>query len=102
MKKDFEVFKEIRLKANSGLYKYRTKEQIDSAYVWAENEIYKSSTYLDFYNIICKLTDFEGSTHNSTDFPPKYWKEMRLESSGYFPYPIEWIDGSWRINFEGG
>jgi hypothetical protein len=36
MKKDLEVFKEIRIKANSGLYKYRTKKQIDSIYNWAD------------------------------------------------------------------
>lgn len=102
MQKDFELFKEIRQKANSGLYKYRTKEQIDSTYNWAENEINKSSTILDFYNILCKLTDFEGSCHNNTDFPKKYWENMRKESSGYFPYPIKWIDGKWRINFEDG
>lgn len=56
MHKDLEVFKEIRLKANSGLYKYRTEQEIDSIYIWAEKEIEKSTTYLDFYNIICQLT----------------------------------------------
>lgn len=102
MKKDLEVFKEIRLKANSGLYKYRTKEQIDSIYNWAEREIEKSSSYLDFYNIICKLTDYEGSAHNDTDFPKKYWNSLRKETNGYFPYPIKWIEGKWRINFDKG
>ncbi len=63
MRKDLEVFKQLRVQANSGLYKYRTKEQIDSIYNWAENEIKKSRSYLDFYNIICQLTDFEGSAH---------------------------------------
>lgn len=79
MKKDFEVFKEIRLRANSGLYKYRTKEQVDSIYKWAEIEISKSTTYLDFYNIICKLTDFEGSSHNSTGLPKKYLENLKKE-----------------------
>lgn len=102
MRKDLKVFKEIRLTANSGLYKYRTEQQIDSIYNWAEKEIEKSSTYLDFYNIICKLTDFEGSLHNVTDFPSKYWKNLRKESFGYFPYPIKWIDGKWRLNYENG
>lgn len=102
MRKDLQVFKEIRLKANSGLYKYRTAQQIDSIYNWAEKQIEKSSTYLDFYNIICQLTDFEGSLHNNTYFPSKYWKNLRKESSGYFPYPIKWIDGKWRINYENG
>lgn len=102
MKKDLAIFKEIRLKANSGLYKYRAKEQIDSIYIWAKNEIDKSSTYIDFYNIICKLTDFEGSLHNDTDFPSKYWQYLKKESYGYFPYPIKWINGKWIVNFDKG
>ncbi|MBZ9652827.1 S41 family peptidase [Psychroflexus montanilacus] len=102
MKKDLEVFKQTRIKANSGLYKYRTEAQIDSIYQWAETEIEQSSTYLDFYNIICQLTDFEGSLHNDTSLPDKYFDNLKAESSGYFPYPIKWIEGKWRINFEGG
>ena len=102
MKKDLVVFKEIRLKANSGLYKYRTIEQIDSIYNWADQHIEKSSTYLDFYNIICRLTDYEGSCHNNTSLPKKYIKKLREENQGYFPYPIKWIDGKWLINYENG
>ena len=102
MLKDLEVFKEIRVKANSGLYKYRTKEQIDSIYNWADKEIEKSSTYREFYNIICQLTDFEGSLHNDTDLPSKYWKSLRKEAYGYFPYPIKWIEGKYRVNFDKG
>lgn len=102
MIKDLDLFKEIRLKANSGLYKYRTEKEIDSIYNWAEKEIEKSSTYLDFYNIICQLTDFEGSLHNYTNIPSKYWKNLKKESYGYFPYPVKWIDDKWRINFKGG
>ncbi|MBB6325871.1 hypothetical protein FHS59_001486 [Algoriphagus iocasae] len=77
MRKDLEVFKNIRVKANSGLYKYRSEVQIDSIYLWAENEIDKSATYLDFYNIICQLTDFEGSLHNDTGLPDKYLRFVR-------------------------
>ncbi|PXY02773.1 peptidase [Marinifilum breve] len=98
MRKDLEVFRNIRVKANSGLYKYRTKEQIDSIYKWAEKEIEKSSTYGDFYNIICHLTDFEGSLHNDTYLPKKYRKSLPKETYGYFPYPIKWIEGKWIIN----
>lgn len=100
MYKDLKVFKNIRLKANSGLYKYRSKEEIDSIYDWAKTEIAHSKTYLDFYNIICQLTDFEGSLHNATSLPEKYNSNLRKETEGYFPFPIIWIDGQWRINYE--
>ncbi len=102
MRKDLEVFKSTRIEANSGLYKYRTKEQIDSIYSWAEREIGQSSSYRDFYNIICKLTDFEGSSHNNTDFSKKHLNSLEEETSGYFPYPIKWINGKWLLNFKGG
>ncbi len=102
MRKDFETFKSIRFKANSGLYKYRTKKQIDSIYNWADKAIGKSSTYRDFYNIICQLTDFEGSLHNDTGLPKRMSKSIKSEQNGYFPYPIKWIDGKWIINYNQG
>lgn len=102
MRKDLEVFKEIRVKANSGLYKYRTENEIDSIYRWAEKEIEKSSTYRDFYNIISQLTDFEGSLHNATNFPKILKQSLSNEKTGYFAYPIKWIDRKWVINFEHG
>lgn len=102
MRKDLEVFKKIRVTTNSGLYKYRTSQEIDSIYNWADNQIYKSSTYRDFYNIILQLTDFEGSLHNDTSIPEKLNQSLRTEKNGYFPYPIKWIDGKWITNFEKG
>ena len=100
MQKDLQLFKDIRVKANSGLYKYRTKVQIDSIYHWAHTEIEKSNTYLDFYNIICQLTDFEGSLHNDTSLPDNYIQNLKKEKFGYFPYPIKWIDDRWLMNYE--
>ena len=102
MLKDLEAFKSIRIEANSGLYKYRTKLEIDSIYNWAEKEILNAATYLDFYNIIFQLTDFEGSAHNTTRLPKKYLKNLKSETTGYFPYPIKWIEGKWIINFDQG
>ena len=102
MQKDLDVFKQIRQQANSGLYKYRSKEQIDSSYHWAEQEINTATSYIDFYNIICALTDFEGSVHNETGLSDKHQENLRKESYGYFPYPIKWIDGKWLINYEDG
>jgi len=72
---DLGMFREMREAANSGVYKYRTKSEIDSMYQWAYGAIDKGNTLGDFYNILCKITDFEGSLHNSTNLPPKVkWK----------------------------
>jgi len=100
MKKDLEVFKEIRLKVNSGLYKYRTKKEIDSIYNWAEKEINNLSTYRDFYNLISTLTDYEGSLHNNTLFPKKKFETIKNEKSGYFPFPLKIIENKVLLNFQ--
>lgn len=102
MLKDLQVFKNIRLEANSGLYKYRTEQQIDSIYNWAKGEIKTSFTYRDFYNIINKLTDFEGSLHNSTLLPTKTLDALEDEKSGYFPYPLKFIENKWVVNYDNG
>jgi hypothetical protein len=102
MHKDFNIFKNIRLTANSGLYKYRSKQEIDSVYNWADKQIDNSSTYREFYNIICQLTDFEGSLHNDTGLPEKLNQSLKNEKSGYFPYPIKWIEGKWILNYNEG
>ncbi|WP_026703578.1 S41 family peptidase [Flavobacterium soli] len=100
MQKDLAIFKDLRKKANSGLYKYRTEKQIDSIYSWAEKEIKNLSTYRDFYTLISQLTNFEGSLHNDTWLPEKVIENLRKEQSGYFPFPIKWIEGKWLVNFE--
>ena len=102
MRKDLQVFKKIRVTANSGLYKYRTTQEIDSIYNWANNQIDNAATYGDFYNIISQLTDFEGSLHNDTNIPDKYKQSLKMEKNGYFPYPIKWIEGKWIVNYEKG
>lgn len=102
MRTDLAVFKELRMAANSGLYRYRTEGEIDSIYNWAAMAVEAANTYRDFYNIICQLTDFEGSLHNDTDLPDEKARLLRQEDDGYFPYPIIWVDNSWRINYAGG
>lgn len=102
MKKDLDVFEKIRVKANSGIYKHRTKQEIDSIYIWANNQIEKSSTYRDFFNIIYQITDFEGSLHNNTSLPKKLNQSLKNEKNGYFPYPVKWIEGKWINNYDQG
>lgn len=99
LKQDLTTFKEIREKANSGLYKYRTKTQIDSIYSWAFAQLKKPETVLDFYKIILQITDFEGSLHNDTTLPDEFQNKY---SSGkvFFPYPIKLIHNKIVVNLE--
>jgi len=99
LKDDLILFREIREKANSGLYKYRTKPQIDSIYSWAFSQINEPKELIEFYKIILQITDFEGSLHNDTTLPDAYEKKY---SSGnvFFPYPVKLIQNQLLINFE--
>ncbi len=97
LKEDLSIFKQIRDKANSGLYKYKTKKQIDSIYNWANEEIQKPLTTIDFYKIITQLTDFEGSVHNDTRLPIEIVKAFG-ETGGYFPYTVKLLNDDLLIN----
>ncbi|AWK04963.1 peptidase S41 [Flavobacterium crocinum] len=99
LKQDLTIFKEIREKANSGLYKYRTKQQIDSIYSWALKQLNKPKELIEFYKIILQITDFEGSLHNDTTLPDDFEKQY---SSGnvFFPYPVKLIEDKLIVNFQ--
>lgn len=89
---DLRTFRVIREKANSGLYVYRNKKQIDSIYQQAEAEARNSKNIFDFYKIIARLTGFEGSCHNYTDLPnhASYYLTQKPE---YLPITLKNIDG---------
>ncbi|MFZ4928086.1 S41 family peptidase [Chryseobacterium sp. Mn2064] len=89
---DLHIFHSIRDKANSGLYVYRSKKQIDSIYQQAELEAQNCKTIFDFYKVIAKLTGFEGSCHNYTDLPnhASYYLTQKPE---YLPVTLKNIDG---------
>jgi hypothetical protein len=98
MKEDLEVFYKIRKEVNSGLYIYRTKEQIDSIYSWANMAVGKSMPITEFFKIILQLTDFEGSVHNYTE-PASDFMSLLKEQRTFFPYPLTYLNGS--IIFDG-
>jgi hypothetical protein len=98
MKRDFEVFKSISSEANSGVKKYRTEKQIDSIYNWANQQIEKTTSFREFYNLIYIVSDFEGSCHNEVSLPKKHAKNLKNETFGYFPYPIKLIGSKWLVN----
>ncbi|OXB22609.1 peptidase S41 [Flavobacterium tructae] len=99
LKQDLSTFKEIREKANSGVYKYRTKKQIDSIYSWAFSELKKPKSLLDFYKIVLKITDFEGSVHNNTTLPDEFLKKY-TSGKVFFPYPVKLLGNKIIVNFQ--
>ena len=100
MKKDLDVFHQIRKKANSGFNRYRSKRQTDSLYTWAYTQITQPLAIQQFYKVILTLTDFEGSCHNNTYLPHGFLDYLRKDR-GYFPFYLRWIEGGMRVNSEG-
>ncbi|MDP5200142.1 S41 family peptidase [Flavobacterium sp. DG2-3] len=99
LQQDLKIFKEIREIANSGLYKYRTKQQIDSIYNWAFSQIKEPKELIEFYKIILQITDFEGSLHNDTTLPDDFERKYSSANT-FFPYPVKLIHNNLILNFK--
>lgn len=97
LKQDLTTFRQIREKANSGIYKYRTKKQIDSIYNWAFLQLKNPRKVVDFYKIILQITDFEGSVHNNTTLPDVY---KNTSGKVFFPFPVKLIDNKTIVNLK--
>ncbi len=100
MKADLQTFLGIRKGANSGLYRYRTTQQIDSIYKWAFKEVKKPMTTLEFFHLILQLTDFEGSCHNYTE-PGEELVAYLNRQQAFFPYALKYIEGKMIFNTVG-
>lgn len=100
MRKDLEIFRRIREKANSGLYRYRSREQTDSLYAWAFSRITQALPIQEFYKIILTLTDFEGSCHNNTSLPHPLSAYLPKDS-GFFPFYLRCVQGGMYVNDTG-
>jgi len=101
MIKDFEVFQDIFEQANSGLYKYHSKEKIDSVFSVNKNKITDTTSYREFYNIIFEVVDFSGSSHNYLDYPSTIKKGFYTQNLS-FPIPIKYISGKIYTNIKYG
>ena len=98
---DLEFFKSIREKANSGLYTYRSKAQIDSIYQEAFLKLPLLKSYREFYTLLINLTAYEGSIHNSTSWSKELLSSLKSEEKGYFPLPLKIIQGKLLVNITG-
>lgn len=98
MQEDIKVLLAINEKANSGLYQYHSKKQVDSIYNSAIKSIKKPMSTTEFYKIILRLTDYEGSLHNYT-IPDLGLINFLNRQRSFFPFPLVYING--QIIFDG-
>ncbi|WP_161596731.1 S41 family peptidase [Chitinophaga vietnamensis] len=97
MKQDLQVLLDIRKQANSGLYTYRSKKEIDSIYKWAFGQVRRPMGTIDFFKIILQLTDFEGSCHNYTE-PSAELVAYLNRQRAFFPFAMKYIEGQMIFN----
>lgn len=95
---DLKILLSINEKANSGLYQYRSKKQIDSIYNTTIKSIKKPMSVIEFYKIMLRLADYEGSVHNYT-IPDLDLINFLNRQKSFFPYPLIYING--QIIFDG-
>jgi len=89
---DYQIFKGIFEKANSGLYRYYPKQKVDSVFAVNRNKINSNTTYLEFYNLVWNVIDYTGSCHNNLNFPESL-KTLLFRKKIFFPIPLKYIDG---------
>lgn len=97
MHNDLSVFRSIGEKANSGLYRYRTKMEIDSVYSLAYAKTKEPLTTTEFFKVILELSDIEGSCHNSVSLPYEILSYLPKDK-GFFPYYLRTIEGEMIVN----
>ena len=98
MHDDIKLMFHIHREANSGFYAYRTEQQVDSMYRAAALEIQAPMRVADFYKVILRLVDDEGSVHNYT-IPDLSLIDFLNRQQAFFPYPLIYLEG--KIVFDG-
>ncbi|MDQ0109688.1 hypothetical protein J2T02_004832 [Chitinophaga terrae (ex Kim and Jung 2007)] len=89
---DFSVFQSVFEQANAGLYKYHSKQEVDSAFAAGRLQINDQTGYRDFYNIVWKIVDFTGSCHNQLDYPDAVDSVLNRKKI-FFPLPLRYLSG---------
>lgn len=99
MLNDFDMFRAIYEQANAGLYKYRPKEAVDSAFAVNKKLIKEGLSYREFYTAIWNVIDYTGSCHNSLSYPDSL-RDCLGKQKVFFPIPLKYIDGKLYSNIE--
>jgi hypothetical protein len=97
LRQDFDVFRQVYEAANPSLYRYRTRRQLDSAFVATRCLLTDTTTLLDFYQLLYRTTAYTGSLH-SDNYLPAAVDSVLEASPGYFPYPMQLVAGHLHLN----
>lgn len=98
VREDLELLFSIQKEVNSGLYVYHNKQQVDSIYNEAFQSIKQPMRIIDFFKIMLRLADYEGSVHNYTAANLDLVNFINRQKA-FFPYSLIYING--QIIFDG-
>ncbi|MBS0030078.1 S41 family peptidase [Chitinophaga sp. 22321] len=97
---DFDLYRSILEKTHAGLYKYHSKEQIDSIFTAGRKQITAITDVCGFYRQLTTIMSYIGSLHDDIFLPDKLKKQL-FAAKGYFPYPVKLADGKLLVNIDG-
>jgi len=97
---DFDLYRSILEKTHAGLYKYHSKEQIDSIFATGRKQITATTDVCGFYRQLAVIMSYIGSLHDDISLPDKLRKQL-FAMKRYFPYPVKLADGKLLINIDG-
>lgn len=98
---DFDLFKNILEKAHAGLYKYHSKQQMDSLFRHYRSRISNHSDLITFYQYLSSILAYTGSLHDDISLPDSTRKTLS-ERKEFFPYPVKMVNGRLLINTGAG
>lgn len=101
LNEDFKIFKQIFEKANAGLYKYHSKEEIDSVFAVNQQKITDSTSFRMFYNLLYNVIDYSGSSHNAL-LPDDKTDRAISNQKIFFPIPLKYLNGKLYANSANG
>jgi len=97
LRQDFELFQRVYEAANPSIYRYRTHQQLDSAFAATRRQLTDTTTLLGFYRLLYRITAYTGSLHSDNYLPPAADSVVRA-GAGFFPYPVQLLAGKLRLN----
>ncbi|MBO9729867.1 MAG: S41 family peptidase [Chitinophaga sp.] len=97
---DFDLYQSILEKAHAGLYKYHSKEQIDSLFAHYRKQINDATDVCGFYRYLAAIMSYIGSLHDEVSLPDELKKQLLAEQT-YFPYPVKLVDDKLLLNIDG-
>jgi hypothetical protein len=87
---DFQLFRQIFENTNSGIYRYRSSESVDSVMNDVLGKIDNQTSFQDFYDLVWSVIDYTGSLHNELSYSRRMDILLKKQKI-FFPIPIKWV-----------